>query len=107
MRASSSRYKGVSPAVAARVVDLAEREVLRESARGDDRLLLHLGRVVALERAPLQLVAKAEGVDDLGRRRQQRHDAHGSSLAHVVLHHGRPARPDRRDEAGYHALVPG
>jgi hypothetical protein len=50
---------------AGRVIDLAKREVPGESARGDDRLQLRLGRVVALERASLQLVAQAEGVDDL------------------------------------------
>ena len=58
----------------------------------NDRLLLRLGRVAALERAPLQLIAQAEGVDDLGRRRQQRHDAHRSSSAGVYCTEARSAR---------------
>ena len=38
------------------------------------------GGLVALERDPHQVIAEAEGVDDLGRGRQQRNQAHPASL---------------------------
>ena len=45
-------------------------------AAGQDRLADDLGRVVALVGDADQLVAEAEGADDLGRRRKEGDDAH-------------------------------
>ena len=73
------------PAVGERVahgaVDLGARELRRVDARGrDDRDGLHLGRVVALVRAPDEVVGEPEGGDDLGRARNEGNDAHARSL---------------------------
>ena len=61
-----------------RRVDLArtERPALGERAAGDDRLRHRVGREVALVGDADQVVAQAEGVHDLGGRRQQGHDLH-------------------------------
>ena len=59
-----------------RRVDRRRPEPLRQGAGGHDAARAGLLRVVALERHPDHVLARADREEDLGGRRQQRHDVH-------------------------------
>lgn len=77
------------------LVDLARRHSRRIPAADHDRLLRpRRRRLIAVERDPGQVIAQAEGVHDLGRGRQQRHQAHQPSIGEPGgTGRGQPAQP--------------